>query len=80
MCCVNHTVWLGSAEGLLCVFDATSRQQLLQRLLAVLPNQGVTGIIHLHDLRLVPPSLPPSTPPPSLPPSTPPPPPPSFSV
>ena len=47
ICGVNDTMWLGTEKGIVFIYDAISRNLLLERLLAVLPGQGITSITHV---------------------------------
>lgn len=47
ICGVNDTMWLGTEKGVVFIYDAISRNFLLERLLAVLDGQGITAIAHV---------------------------------
>ena len=53
MCCVVDTMWLGTEEGELFIFDALTKNEILSRLLALLPGQSISHISHLTSLRQV---------------------------
>ena len=53
MCCVVDTMWVGTEEGELFIFDSLTKNEMLSRLLALLPGQAITNITHLTSLRQV---------------------------
>jgi hypothetical protein len=53
MCCVVDTMWLGTEEGELFLYDALTKNELLSRILALLPGQSLSHIAHLPTLRQV---------------------------
>ena len=53
MCCVIDTMWVGTEEGQLLLFDALTKNDILSRHLALLPDQSITNITHLTTLRQV---------------------------
>ena len=53
MCCVVDTMWVGTEEGQVFLYDALTRNYLLDRHLALLPEQAITSITHLLTLRQV---------------------------
>ena len=48
ICAVNDTMWLGTEEGQVFIYDAVSRTLIEDRHLAVLPGQGITSISHIQ--------------------------------
>ena len=53
MCCVVDTMWVGTEEGGLYLFDSLTKNEILSRILALLPGQAITNITHLTTLRQV---------------------------
>jgi serine/threonine protein kinase len=53
MCCVVDTVWVGTEEGQLFLYDAVTKNEILTRQLALLPGQAISNITHLPTLRQV---------------------------
>ncbi len=48
ICAVNDTMWVGTEEGQVFIYDAVSRILIEDRHLAVLPGQGIMSISHLQ--------------------------------
>ncbi len=48
ICAVNDTMWVGTEEGQVFIYDAVSRMLIEDRHLAVLPGQGIMSISHLQ--------------------------------
>ena len=53
MCCVVDTMWIGTDEGQLFLFDALTKNEILTRQLALLPGQAISNITHIPTLRQV---------------------------
>ena len=53
MCCVIDTMWVGTEEGQLLLFDALTKNDILSRHLALVPDQSISSITHLTTLRQV---------------------------
>ena len=53
LCCVIDTMWVGTEEGQLLLFDALTKNEILTRQLALLPGQAISHITHLTTMRQV---------------------------
>ena len=51
--CINQSVWLGTADGQIMLYDAVSHYQLFSRHLAIRSDQSVVYIKHIPKLRQV---------------------------
>ena len=53
MCNVNQTVWLGTEDGKVLVYDSTTYYQMYSRILALKEGQSIVSIHSLMKLRQV---------------------------
>ena len=53
MCCVVDTMWVGTEEGQLFLFDSLTKNEIFSRSLALVPGQSISNITHLSTLRQV---------------------------
>ena len=53
MCCVVDTMWVGTEEGELFIFDSLTKNEILSRILALLPGQSISNITHIPTFRQV---------------------------